>query len=374
MIIQAFLRWVETARAGDRAKAANALAKAYLRPDLDGEQRRAALLAMCHLLDDPSPQVRLALAQALDSPLAPREVILALAEDQPEIACTVITTSPLLLDKDLVDLAATGGPLRRGFIAARAGLGRGVCAALAEVGEESTAIVLLENVNAEISRRSLSRIAERFGHCETVRRLLLERDDLPADARQTIVAHVSDALAGSHLVQMVLPQGRLERMMGEACEMAAVAIAGKVHPSELPGLIEHLRSTEKLTPALLLHALCTGKTDFLSAAMVSLCGLDERRVRALLSSGRMHAVRALFESAGLPRDLATIFVQATLLQRQGGEMTRVENVCSRLLEICPRPQDPDSPTAQLLDLVETLQRSGMREVARSYAQDVLLAA
>lgn len=374
MIIQAFLRWVETARAGDRAKAAGALARAFLRPDLDDDQRQAALLAICHLLDDPSPNVRLALAEALVSPQAPRQVVLALAEDQPEIACTIIAHSPLLLDADLVDLAATGSTFTRGFIAARAGLSRSVSAALAEVGEEGTAIVLLENADADISRRSLSRIAERFGNCPAIRRLLLEREDLPPDARQNLVVQVSDALAGSSLVRMLLPQTRLERLTGEACETAAVMIAGDVQASDLGALIDHLRSAGKLTPALLMHALCTGKIDFFAASIVALSGLEDRRVHALLSSGRRHAVRALFESAGLPRDLATVFGEAALLWRQLGAVAGVEPFCSRLLDICPRPLDPDSPVAQLLGLVERLQRSGMRAVARSYAEDALLAA
>ncbi len=374
MIIQAFLRWVETARAGDRAKAAEALARTYLRPDLDHDQREAALLAICHLVDDPSPNVRLALAQALVSPQAPRHVVLVLAEDQPEIACTIIANSPLLLDADLVDLAATGTTFTRGFIAARAGLSRCVSAALAEVGEESTAMVLLENATAEISRRSLSRIAERFGHCATVRRLLLEREDLPADARQNLVVQVSEALTGASLVSRLLPQSRLERLTREACETAAVMIAGDVDASDLHSLVDHLRSSGKLTPALLMHALCTGKIDFLSASMVALSGLDGRRVHAILTSGRMHAVRALFESAGLPRDLAAVFVQAAFLWREVGAEVGVERFCSRLLELCPHPADPDSPVTQIIGLLEKLQRSGIRAVARSYAEDALLAA
>ena len=329
---------------------------------------------MCHLLDDPSPNVRLALAEALVSPKAPRQVVLALAEDQPEIACTIIARSPLLTDADLVDLAATGSTFTRGFIAARAGLSRSVSAALAEVGEESTAVVLLENADADISRRSLSRIAERFGHCASVRGLLLEREDLPADARQNLAVQVSDALAGSSLVGKLLSRSRLERLTGDACETAAVMIAGDLHDSDLPVLIDHLRSTGKLTPSLLMHGLCTGRIEFFCASIVALSGLEQRRVHALMTSGRMHAVRALFESAGLPRDLAMVFVEAALLWRQVGAVVGAEQFCARLLEICPRPQDPDSPVAQLLALVEKLQRSGMRAVARSYAEGALLAA
>ncbi|WP_029618146.1 DUF2336 domain-containing protein [Pseudorhizobium marinum] len=375
MIIEAFIRWIETARAADRANAAAALARAFLRPDLADEQRQAALLAMSHLLDDPSPQVRLSLAQALaHSSLAPRAIMIALAEDQPEIACTVVALSPVLTDADLIDLAATGGPLLGGFVAFRGGLSRSVAAALAEVGDEGAALILLENETASISSRSVSRIAERFGHCAAIRRLLLERGDLPADARQSLVEQVSTALADSDLVRMVLARPRLERLTLDACETASVAIAGDVSVAELPALVEHLRSKGKLTPALLIHALCSGKSDFFSHAMVALSGLEERRVRSLLASGRMHAVRALFEAAGLQRDIAMVFVEATLLWRQAGEVLTTQSICDRLLDTCRRPADPNSPVALLLDLVEKLQRSELRTTARSYAGSALLAA
>ena len=51
VIIQAFLRWVETAKTSDRARAASALARAYAKADMNGIDRHAAEMAMTYLLD-----------------------------------------------------------------------------------------------------------------------------------------------------------------------------------------------------------------------------------------------------------------------------------------------------------------------------------
>ena len=103
VVIETFLRWLDGAGVSDRARAANALGRAFLGCRFDSQQSRAAHLAMSHLLDDPSPRVRLALAQALASSVdAPRSLVMALAEDEPEIACTIIAQSPVLSDEDLV--------------------------------------------------------------------------------------------------------------------------------------------------------------------------------------------------------------------------------------------------------------------------------
>ncbi|MGO7522803.1 DUF2336 domain-containing protein, partial [Rhizobium brockwellii] len=72
----------------------------------------------------------------------------------------------------------------RMLIAARAHVTRPVSAALAEVGDEEELLCLLENDGAVISSLSLKRIAERLGDCCDIRNLLLDRSDLPADARQ----------------------------------------------------------------------------------------------------------------------------------------------------------------------------------------------
>ncbi len=375
MIVEAFLRWSETAKAGDRAKAANALGRAYLQSPLGTEQQRAAGLAMTYLLDDPSPRVRLALAEALaDASDAPRGMIVSLAEDQLEIACTVITRSPVLTDDDLVDLAGRGDSLRRGIIAARPSLSRGVAAAVAEVGDEGEALILLENSSASLSRVSLKRLAERFGHRCEVRNLLLDREDLPADARHMLVAHLTEVLMGSPIIRATMAPSRIEHVMREAGEAASVAIAGSASSNEMSALVEHLRCHGHLTPAFLIHALCTGKVDFFAKAMTALSGLEERRVRSILATARVHAVRALFEAAGLGRELALIFVEAVLLWRRASSELAFAGISHQLLEKLRHGRPELTAPTDVVDMLETLCRVEERLHARSYASTLSLAA
>jgi uncharacterized protein (DUF2336 family) len=375
VIVQAFLRWTETAKASDRAKAANALGRAYLHSQMGGDQQRAAALAMTYLLDDPSPRVRLALAEALcSSPQAPRAIITALAEDQPEIACTVIAASPVLTEADLVDLVGRGDGVTRGVIASRSNLSRGVAAAIAEIGSAGEVILLLGNVLAAITRFSLRRIAERLGHCSAVRDLLLDRDDLPADARHLLVGHVTVALANCDLVRGMLSQRRIDSVTREAEEAAAISIAGVVSHVEIPLLVEHYRVAGRLTPALLIQALCTGKLDFFAGAVVALSGLDQKRVRPILATGRMHAVRALFESCGLGREVSGVFVEGVFLWRQAAAGKPTESICGLLLKKLAGLRGEDAAVGEIIEIVEKLQRSETRLTARAWASEAALAA
>lgn len=375
MIVEAFLRWAETAKSGERAKAATALAYAFLRLRAGSEEQRSALLAMTYLLDDPSPRVRLALAEGLaDAPNAPRAVVAALAEDQPEIACTVIARSPVLHEADLVDLAGRGDGLVRGMIASRSDLSRGLAAALAEIGDETEIILLLENARARLTRFSLRRIAERLGATARIRDLLLDREDLPADARQLLVEHISAALGNSLLVRTALSERRIDWMKREAEEAAAIAIAGIVPQDEIISLAEHLRVGGRLTPAFLIQALCSGKVDFFAGAVVVLSGLTEPRVRPILATGRAHAVRALFEACGLTRDLAIVFVEAVLLWRQAAAGRQMASISSQLLAKFADHERDSGAVGEMLGMIDKLHRSEVRTNARAYASGVSLAA
>ncbi|WP_137128812.1 DUF2336 domain-containing protein [Rhizobium sp. FY34] len=378
MIVRAFLRWAETAGATDRARAAQALVKAFSKLSFDDTQRLAAVHAMMHLLDDPSPNVRRALSEAI-APVAsaPRALILALAEDQPEIACPVLTLSPVLSEADLVDLVGRGSNLTRGLIAARPVVTRGVAAAIAEVGDQGEILLLLENRQALLTRYSLKRISERHGRVADIRNLLLVRTDLPAEARDLLVHHVSSALALSPLVQSTLSAARISHVTRQAGNAATIALAGQALPEEMPALVAHLRDAGRLTPAFLMHALCSGRIEFFAAAMTDLSGLEDRRVRSIMATGRRHAVRALYESAGLGRDVADVFVEATMLWREmmsHAYVSSADSICAPLMQRFARSAEPFSPVNELLDMVETLHHSEERQLARSFADQAAIAA
>lgn len=378
LIVAAFLRWVETAKSQERARAANALARAYLTSDMASEERQAAQMALTYLLDDPAPQVRQALAEVLASePRAPRALMVSLAEDQPEIASSVILLSPVLSDADLVDIAGRGSVETRALIAARAQVSVGVAAALAEIGDAAELEVLLENPGARLTAFTLRRIAERHGHREEIRARLLERDDLTSGVRQLLVQFVTEALSGSDLVVGAIGSRRIERIAREAGDSATIALLAGVHGDELVRLTEQLRMAGRLTPTFLMHALCAGRTDFFSSAIVAISGLEERRVRSILATGRFHAVRALLESAGLGRDLSPIFVDAVMLWRtliQSTDSLELDHIAHRLVTRYRGEMDLSESARQLVDMIERLAIAEERRLARDYASGLALAA
>jgi len=317
MIVRQFLHWVRSAPASERADATSALARAFLYSDLTPDDRAAAEGAMIMLLDDASPLVRRALAEALaGSDRAPPAVMYSLAGDQPEIAAIVLARSPLFLDADLVDATARGVPSLQVAIARRPKLPCSVSAALAEVGSAEACLELLENRGAEIVPFSLGRIVDRHGHLSAIRNVLLERADLPAPMRQALVAILSETLAEFVASRDWLAAERARSIAKEACEKATVTLAAASPNNEVRPLIRHLRESGQLTAGLLLRALLCGNVTLFEEALVELSDMSPVRVAAIVHDRLGGGFRALYDRAGLPASIYPAFREVIEAMRE----------------------------------------------------------
>jgi len=370
MIVRRFLQWVRTAPAGERADATGALARAYLYSELSAEDRAAAEGAMLTLLDDGSPLVRRALADALAaSPDAPPAVIHALAADQPQIAAPILALSPLFFDADLVDAVATGSPAVQAAIASRAALPRSVAAAIAEVGTAEACLILLENQDADVTPFSIDRMAARYGHLAAIREPLLARDNLAAATRHTLVTKLSDALAGFVAGRAWLDADTALRITREACEKVTVALAAETPEGEVRPLIRHLRESGQLTAGLILRALLSGNMALFEEALAELADLPVVRVSGLIHDGSFAALRALFEKADLPSSTYPAFKEAIEAMREGGfagDVSGAARLKRRVIErVLTRCEDQEfGELAPLITVVHRFAAEAARDEAR----------
>ncbi len=377
MIVRHFLDWVRTAPAGKRADATSALARAYLYSDLAPDDLAAAEGAMLMLLDDASPLVRRALADALAaSPSAPPAIVLALAADQPQIAAPVLALSPLFVDADLVDAVATGGGAVQAAIASRAALPRSVAAALAEVGTAESCLVLLENRDADIAPFSVDRIVERHGHLAAIREPLLAREDIPVATRLTLVAKLSETLAGFVAAREWLDVDHARRIAREACEKATVTLAADTPTTQVRALIRHLRVSGQLNAGLILRALLSGNVVLFEEALAELTDMPVARVSGLVHDRGNAGLRALFDQAGLPPSTYPAFKEAIeamredgLISEPGGAARLKRRMIERVLTRCEN--ETLGELAPLLTLLRRFATEAAREEARLFCDELV---
>ena len=377
MIVRQFLHWVRQAPAGERAEATSALARAYLYSDLSPDDRAAAEGAMIMLLDDPSPLVRRALAEALaSSDRAPQVVVHALAADQPDIAIPILAHSQVLLEDDLVDLIATGHADMQVAIAGRLGLPRTLAAAIAEVGAAEACLALLENGDADIARFSIDRIVERFGHLAPIRENLLARDDLPMAMRQALLSKLSQTLAGFVAARQWLGSEHAEFATKDACEKATVALAADTSYDEVGAFVQHLRHSGQLTAGMILRALLSGNVVLFEEALAELSSIPIDRVTAYVHDKNISGFRALYREAGLPEVAYPAFREALaamraglLIGEQGGASRLKRRMVERVLDACSHERGEEA--ASVLALLRRFSVEAAREEARLFCDDLV---
>jgi uncharacterized protein (DUF2336 family) len=375
MIVREFLQWLRTASAGERADGATALARAYLFSPLSLDDRAAAEGAMLILLDDPSPLVRRALAEAFaSSQTAPPTVVHGLAADQPFVAVPLLERSPLFVDADLVDMVATAHRDVVAAIARRPMLQRSVAAAIAEVGPAEACLELIENSDADIAPFSIERIVARYGHLAAIRESLLAIEDLPVGIRQALVAKLSQTLADFVTARAWLARDRALRVVAEACEKATVTLAAET--PEVRPLVRHLRETGQLTAGLVLRALLCGNCALFEESLAELSGMPLDRVYGLVHGKGNAGFRALYHKAGLPASTYPAFREAIeamhedgLLAETGDASRLKRSMVERVLTRCEHSALGD--IEPLMMLLRRFATEAAREEARMLCDELL---
>lgn len=367
MVIEHLLKWIRTARVTERAAAASALARTFNDRDLAFEDRCAVEAALTLLLDDPSPRVRAAIAEALSmSRRAPLQIINALAADQPDVATLVIARSPLLTDADLVERLADGNPVIQELVARRPVVSLQLAAAIAEIAEAGACAALLRNSGADIAAISFRRIIERHGDGAGLRQALLEHPELPPECRHMLVMRVGEALKASPLLLRLVGANRAERITRDACVKASLALIDGTRAEEHAALVEHLRLSGELTASFVIRTIAHGKVDFFGAALIALTGQAESRVRALLANGHDVAVSALMRAAGLAESMHRVILTALRVWRDVANGKRVAGAQEvswlMLKEIGGQGAEGD-----LAGLLKSIHVDALRDNARGHA-------
>ncbi|MFK5979351.1 MAG: DUF2336 domain-containing protein [Rhizobiaceae bacterium] len=311
MIVERFLEWVDTAAVLDRVQATNALSRAFLLSDLEDEERESAEAAMTLLLEDPSPDVRLSMAEILAvSSIAPRHIIMTLAADVPEISTLVIARSPIFLDAELVDLVATGSIQQQIAIACRSDLSLAVAAAIAEVASLEACLGMLLNSAATFSTKSLHRLAERHGEAAEIRNELFKKENLLAETHILLVEKLGTSLNKLVTSRAWLPSRKADDCIRSACEKATIRLVANADEADVDRVVSSLIKAKKVSTSFLLRAICTGNITLFARSLSQLSQIPARRVEAMLANDKQAALRAVFAKAGLPEDAFGVFLSA----------------------------------------------------------------
>lgn len=271
---------------------------------------------MTLLLDDPSPKVRLAFAEALAlSPEAPPQIILALAKDRPDIASFVIARSPVLTENDLEQIVSTAPAATQVLIAKRPVVGSRLASRLAETGTADACLELLNNPNARLDAKIAHIIAKRHGDDSNVRGALLASKHLKLVTRYQLIRQVCTALSSSALSNMMGDTSRAEGACADALAKNLIHLTNHVDDGNFDAFIAEMQANGDLTTTFLIRSACFGKMDFVCRVFARLSGETADRVTSVFVQNRRAPLEALLHKSGISDVVRPIFIDAVNIWR-----------------------------------------------------------
>jgi uncharacterized protein (DUF2336 family) len=344
-------------RAELASKVAKEIDSTRLTPDeLAIAQDIARLMAQ-----DVAATVRQALAESLRrAARLPRDVALRLAQDIEAVALPILSNSPALDEADLIAILRHADLPRQQAIAGRDDVTESVADALIAVAAEGAVVTLLHNQAARIAEPSLHHAVDRFAGSDAVKSGMVHRDSLPMTVAERLVVLVSEELRSYLLSHHALSPAVAADLVLQSRERSIIGLSGRASRHELLLLIRQMQRHQRLTPSLVLRALCMGDLAFFETALAVRAHVPVENAQLLVHDTGGNGLASLYRKAGLPESLLPVFcvavdaVNSTGLDGGERDFERYRaRVITRILSQCEdfSPDDLDYLVDKLGDVL-----------------------
>lgn len=313
---------------------------------LTAQERALTTDILRKLIREVAMPVRRALAERLAAESEPpREVLLALARDDIEVAGPILLRSPALLDIELVEIIRQRSLDHQLAIAMRRSLSESVSEALVETGQSDVIRALLENADAEISEATLAYLVDQSKTLDGFQEPILRRHDLSPELARKMYLWVSAALRQHIIESFDIDVTALDDAIEAAAKEAIARMGGgDRQAADKPlGLARRLAVAGQITPQLLVSALRQGEIALFEALLCQLSGLRLRLIRRLLFEPGGEGLAVICRAVGIEKP---VFASIFLLSRRArpDDQARSPPELSRVLAFFDRT-DPAAAQA-----------------------------
>lgn len=336
-----------------RAETAAKVADAFETGALSPAERALAEQIFRVMVQDAEVKVRESLATHLKSSTnLPHDIALQMAKDVEQVSLPVLEFSKVLSDKDLVDIVRSSSAEKQTAVAKRAEVSGAVANALIDHGKSSGVVAALAaNKGAKLGEAEVDKILDKHGSDVNVTNSLVSRPNLPLRLSERIVNIVSQSMRDYLVERHDLSDEVAADLVLSARERATIMLlpAG-AKSTDVIEFAQQLHGAGRLSPTLVLRALCGGDIAFFEAAMSVLSGVPIINARLLIHDQGVLGLQSIYQYAHLPFELFPAFRAAFDVAREmdydGGDRDRqrfaakvIERVLTRLEKLDDRNVD-----------------------------------
>lgn len=254
------------------------------------------------MVRDVEQKVREALSHSIRlSPDLPHDVAVALANDIASVALPIIEASTVLTDDDLLSIIRSKPSEYQVAVASREVVSERVSDALVETRNEDVVARLVANDGARLTEQTMSRVLDEFGHVKRICNPMAERSALPLAVAERLVTLVSDKIRDHLVTHHDLSPDVATDLVLDSRERATLSLlGGGADVPDVFELVNQLHANGRLTPTIVMRALCMGDLSFFEVAMARLANIPVANAHQLIHDRGGRGLARLLQQAGLP--------------------------------------------------------------------------
>jgi uncharacterized protein (DUF2336 family) len=293
------------ARVDVAAKVARNVGAATLSP---GERTIAEDIVRV-LTRDAAIRVRQALAEQLkESRSVPHDVAVALARDVDSVSLPILIHSLVLSDEDLIEIIRCSGVKKQTAIAQREHVSATVAEAIVEADEPMAVATLIGNDGADLAEETLQHVLDRHESDDLIKAPLARRSNLPVTVLERLVTAASAGIRDILAKRSDLPSDLAADLVLNTRERATASLLSPTSPAaEALQLAQHLHRSGRLTPSLIIRAICVGDLAFVEAAFAVLAEIPAHNAGQLIYDAGPVGFRAMYDRSRLPAEFFELF-------------------------------------------------------------------
>ncbi len=315
------------------------------------ERERALMFDILHkMVRDSEMSVRRIISEQIaEYPDAPHELVTLLANDEVEVAYSILEKSTVFKDEDLIEVIHHRTQEHQLAVAVRSGVSEQVTDALVEVGDESVITTLLKNSGAAISLATMEYLVEESTRVDAYQEPILRREDLDPALAKRMYLWVSAALRQYILNNYPLDQSVLDDLLERTAQMT-----GEERTTKSDDLAESVDKEGLGLAKMMIRALKDGEIFLFEAMFRRLTRLRNTLIKRILFEPGGEGLAIACKAAGITTDDFSTIYSLTRMTKAGPGLGKIDN----------------KETQRVLDFYENISTKDAINVVARWRRDV----